>query len=189
MTADTESMILRPFTREEYHDFYRRFVIDPIMDTRQYDYQFTHVDKCFDYDQSRMDWYPTFGIFVDGVSVGTLALKRIDREKQRCEIGIMMVNDSCKGRGYGTAAMRQAIRIACRDYHVRHIFADTMGSNLRMQHILEKLGFQLIERIPHVYVLGGRCEDKLDYRLEVTDEEAADWYKQSEQAGAHEPNV
>lgn len=159
-------VILRPFTRAEYHEFYQRYKPDPLMDPRPYRYQYTHVDCSYNYDETRRDWYPVFGIFANGVAVGTLSLKRIDRDKSRCEIGLTMVNDSCKGLGYGTAAMREAIRMAREDYGLRNLYADTMGNNLRMQHILEKLGFRLIERISYVYNMGENTEDMLNYLLE-----------------------
>lgn len=162
-------IMLRPFTREEYHDFYRRYRPDPIMDPRPYRYSREHVDRCYDYDLSRADWSPTFGIFnEESVAVGTLSLKRIDRAKNCCEIGIVMANDRCKNRGYGTEAMRQAIVMAREAYGLRTILADTMGSNLRMQHILEKLGFRLTERIPHVYDMQDRWEDRLNYALTLS---------------------
>lgn len=159
---------LRPFTRDEYHDFFRRYESDPVMDPTTYHYSQEHVERCFVYDLSRADWYPAFGVFnEDNVAVGTLALKRIDREKKSCEIGIMMVNDRCKNQGYGTEAMRQAIVMARETYGLRKILADTMGSNLRMQHILEKLGFRLIERIAHVYDMHDHWEDRLNYELSL----------------------
>ena len=46
-----------------------------------------------------------------------------------------------------------------------------MGSNLRMQHILEKLGFRFLERTLNVYDMNGRMEDRLDYVLDLTKEE------------------
>lgn len=164
------SVILRPFTRGEYHDFYRRYVSDPVMDPKPYHYNHEHVDRCFDYDQTRRDWYPVFGIFADdGAAVGSLSLKRIDTLYHKCELGIVMVNDGCKNRGYGTEAIRLAIQLAHEQYGVDHIYADTMGSNLRMQHILEKLGFRFLERTPRVYDMVDRFEDKLDYVLDMTE--------------------
>lgn len=158
------SVILRPFTREEYHDFFRRYVPDPIMDPRPYRYQWEHVERCYDYDLSRKDWYPNFGIFdSDGMSVGILSLKRIDNVYHRCEIGLMMVDDTCKGKGYGTDALRQAIRLAQERYDVRTILADTTGSNHRMQHLLDKLGFQLVERSEAAFDFGAHREDRLHY--------------------------
>lgn len=158
---------LRPFTREEYHDFFRRYEPDPLMDPNPYRYQFTNVDKSFDFNESRKEWYPTFGIFANGEAVGTLSLKRIDREKKKCEIGLMMVNDDCKNKGYGTAAMRKGISMATQQYGVMHIWADTMGRNLRMQHVLEKLGFRLVERIRQVYDMPAGKDDRLVYVLEA----------------------
>lgn len=156
-------IILRPFTRWEYHDFFQRYVPDPVMDPRPYHYQHEHVDRCFAYDESRRDWYPTFGIFAEGVAIGILSLKRIDHETQKCEIGLMMVDDSCKNHGYGTVAMKLGMQKAVDDYGVLHIWADTMDSNTRMQHILDKLGFCLVERITNAYDMPNGKQDRLVY--------------------------
>lgn len=159
---------LRPFTREEYHEFFRGYVPDPLMDPHPYHYQKTHVDRNFEYDEARRSWYPTFGIFASDAIVGTLSLKRIDHAAQKCEIGLMMMNDACKNQGFGTAAMRLAMQMAQTEYGMKSIWADTMGSNTRMQHILEKLGFQLVERIENVYDMPHGKEARLVYRWEAT---------------------
>lgn len=160
-------IVLRPFTREEYHDFFRRYVSDPAMDPQPYRYSFEHVNRCFDYDESRRDWYPTFGIFADNASVGSLALKRIDKAAKKCEIGLVMADDTCKNRGYGTAAMQLGMKMAVEEYGVQHIWADTMSGNLRMQHVLDKLGFRLAERVPHVYDMPDGKQDRLIYVWEA----------------------
>ncbi len=154
---------LRPFTREEYHDFFRRYVADPVMDPHPYHYSCEHVDRSFDFDESRREWYPTFGIFADGAAVGSLSLKRIDKAAKKCEIGLIMVNDTCKNRGYGTAAMQLAMEKAVSEYGMEHIWADTMGGNTRMQHVLDKLGFRMAERIAQVYDMPGGKQDRLVY--------------------------
>ncbi len=162
------TVALRPFTRAEYHAFYADYVADPVMDTSYYHYNKAKVDACFDYEQARQDWYPVFGIFLPGGEcVGALSLKRIDPVEKRCEIGIIMRDDTCKNHGYGTQAMRLGIQLAAEHYGVRQILADTLGSNVRMQHILNKLGFRLVERIPHARSMSDRWEDKLNYVLEV----------------------
>lgn len=158
---------LRPFTRGEYHDFFRRYVADPVMDPRPYRYSFEHVDRSFDYDESRRDWYPTYGIFADNLAVGILSLKRIDKAAKKCEIGLMMADDTCKNRGYGTAAMRLGMEKAVQEYGVAHIWADTMGGNTRMQHVLEKLGFRLMERVPQVCDMPSGKQDRLVYLWET----------------------
>lgn len=134
-----------------------------MMDPLPYRYQFTNVDRSYDYDLSRMDWYPTFGIFVQEQPIGILSLKRIDHSKHSCEIGLMLQNDSCKNQGYGTKALQLAMTLAVEKYGIQSIWADTMGCNTRMQHVLEKLGFTLVERIPQIYRLPDRREDRLNY--------------------------
>ncbi len=164
---DTPRVSLRFFAREEYHDFFKRYVADPVMTPQPYRYQAEYVDRSFDYDLSRRAWYPVFGVFDQrGEAVGILSLKRIDHERRRCEIGLTLRDDSCKGRGLGTAAVREGIRIARTVYGVRVILADTTGSNRRMQHILEKLGFQLTERVERILDFGDHREDCLYYTLE-----------------------
>ena len=161
------NVILRPFTRAEYHRFFQQYVPDPVMDPHPYCYQASHVDHQFDYDDLRREWYPTFGIFADEVPVGILSLKRIEKTEQKCEIGLMMANDTYKNLGYGTQAMQLGIQLATDHYGLRHIWADTMGRNSRMQHILEKLGFVLTERGPGIYDMPAGKEDGLVYPLEV----------------------
>lgn len=161
------NITLRPCTREEYHDFFRGYEPDPMMDPNPYRYQRTHVDRSFDYDEMRRDWYPTFGIFEDDTIVGTLSLKRIDHDARKCEIGLMLQHDGCKNRGIGTAAMSIGMDMAVNAYGMRHIWADTMGRNQRMQHVLVKLGFQLVERISAVYDMPWGKEDRLVYCWEA----------------------
>jgi RimJ/RimL family protein N-acetyltransferase len=48
---------------------------------------------------------------------------------------------------------------------LKTIYADTMGTNYRMQHVLGKMGFQLLERIERYYDMHDRWEDKLNYIL------------------------
>ena len=139
-----------------------------MMDPRPYHYCYEHVERCFDADQARADWYPTFGIFrEDGRCVGCLSLKRIDRNAATAEIGIILQNDSVKNRGYGTQALQAGIYLAQEQYGVRHIWADTAANNLRMQHVLTKLGFTQAERIPYGCDMLDHWEDRLRYVLEV----------------------
>lgn len=158
---------LRPFTREEYHSFFQKYEPDPVMDPHPYRYQQTHVDHQFDFDESRRDWYATFGIYVKDEVVGILSLKRIDHLEHKCEIGLMMANDAYKNQGFGTQAMQLGIQLAASQYSIEHVWADTMGCNNRMQHILTKLGFKLMERIRAVYDMPDGKEDRLIYLLEV----------------------
>ncbi|MBR4081332.1 MAG: GNAT family N-acetyltransferase [Clostridia bacterium] len=161
-------IVLRPFTRAEYHDFFEGYENDPVMDPRPYRYDPTKTDRAFDKMQARSDWYPEYGIFLpDGYPAGCLSLKRIDRENHCCELGIIMQHDGLKNQGFGTQAIQAGIRLAHEQFGVCHIAADTASGNARMQHVLEKLGFKLVERIPYGCDMIDHWEDKLCYVLEV----------------------
>lgn len=164
----TERIELRPMTRTEYHDFYECYEPDPVMNPRPYRYDYAYADRCYDVEQARADWYPTFGVFLGrDRCIGCLSLKRIDHAAHSCEIGIILQNDGVKGHGYGTQALCLGIRIAREQYDVRHMIAETAENNGRMQHILEKLGFRLTERVPYGFDMVDHWEDKLRYTLEV----------------------
>ena len=70
--------------------------------------------------------------------------KAIDRNKRECTLSIHLQNDSVKGRGYGTQAERLAVRYAFEQLGMQAVNADAVISNTRSQHVLEKVGFQLV---------------------------------------------
>lgn len=166
----SDRVVLRTMTRDEHHAFCRKYVADPLMDPDPYAYDAAQADARYDLMLSRADWYPEVGIFIGtGDIIGKISFKRVDREKSRCEIGIVLANDGYKGQGYGTEAFALAVRYAFEVLSLRHIFADTMGSNLRMQRILDGLGFRCYLRVEACYDMRDRLEDRLDYVLDWED--------------------
>ena len=134
-------------TRELCHQLYQGWENDPAiyMDMglfSPYRYSREAVDRYFDAKQApdRV----LFAILKDGVPVGELQLKQIDREKKECTLSVHMQNDAVKGLGYGTQAERLALRYAFDVLDMAAVNADTVVKNTRSQHILEKLGFQHI---------------------------------------------
>lgn len=159
-------LILRAMTREEYHAFQRGYVPDPAMDPDPYRYDAQRVDARYDLLLSREAWYPELGIFrKDGAQIGLLAIKRIDREASRCELGLVLQSDRYKEKGYGGEAFSLALDYAFETLGLQTVYADTMDSNIRMRRILEKLGFECFLRLEGCYDMRGRWEDRLDYRL------------------------
>ncbi|HAH96670.1 MAG TPA: hypothetical protein DCL69_07205 [Firmicutes bacterium] len=160
------SIDLCSFTRESWHAFWKVYIADPKMDPNTYVYNKEKVDESFDRSLERDSWYPSYGVFLkNGNPIGLTNLKRIDYEKSRCELGIILVNDSVKGKGYGTKAVSLLVNYAFNGLGLKTIYADTMGTNYRMQHVLGKMGFQLLERIERYYDMHDRWEDKLNYIL------------------------
>ena len=74
--------------------------------------------------------------------IGEIILKNIDPEAKCCTMGITMVNDSYKNKGYGTAAEILAIRYAFEEMGMDTVLADSLIRNLRSQHVLKKAGFR-----------------------------------------------
>lgn len=162
-----ERVLLRSMTRAEFHEGRRQYVPDPLMDPEPFIYDEAAMDARYDAFQAGMETFPRAGIFLpEGTIIGEVVFKRVDREAGRCELGIMLLHDGLKGRGYGTEAFALAVRYAFDTLGLHTLYADTMGSNVRMQRVLTKLGFVCFSRLRECYDMGGRWEDRLDYRLE-----------------------
>ncbi|WP_346930118.1 GNAT family N-acetyltransferase, partial [Clostridium sp.] len=165
-----DKIYLKTCTREEYHEHYKSYVADPIMDSDTYIYDKEKVDKNYDSIIEKESWYPRVGIFLrDGRIIGELSFKRIDYEKSRCELGLALANNNYKGLGYGTEAVNLAIDYVFNMLKLKYIYADTMGSNKRMQNIFNKFGFEFINREEHFYDMHDKWEDKLNYILRDSD--------------------
>lgn len=160
---------LRCFNRETYHELQKKYVADPILDPNHYEYNFEKVEKSYDQVIERFSWYKRIGIIsnFDDCIIGEVSLKRIDFEKRLCEIGIVLANDSYKGHGYGSEAFQLSLKYATEALKLSTIFADTMGSNLRMQRLLVRNGFNLVSTDERYYDMGDRLEDRLNYKFEV----------------------
>lgn len=165
-----ETVSLRQFTRENYHEFQKKYVSDPIMDNTNYQYDFDVVEGEYDRIIERFSWYKRVGIFLnlDESVIGTVSFKRIDFDKRQCEIGITLANDSYKAQGYGTEAFQLALKYATQELKLTTILADTMGTNVRMQKIFDRMKFELISRESEHYNMGDRLEDRLNYVYRVT---------------------
>lgn len=82
-----------------------------------------------------------FAIMLEDKPIGELQLKRIDQEKAECTLSIHLQNDAVKGKGYGTQAVRLAVKYAFDELGMASVNADAVLKNTRSQHVLEKVGF------------------------------------------------
>lgn len=136
---------LQPMTREMCHEFYKGFKNDPaiFMDMSQFvEYEYTpeKVDRYF--DENNTPSRRLFAITVGGQIVGECKLKYIDLNKRECSIGIHLLDDSVKGKGYGTQAERLLLRYAFEELGMVAVNADAVLKNTRSQYVLEKVGFR-----------------------------------------------
>ena len=162
---------LRSFTESEYHQFYRNYIPD-ISVSAPFSYDREQVSRSYYYNYSGIQKnYMHLGIFENEKPVGAFQLKRIDTEKKRCEFGLILLNEDCRCRGIGTAAVMEGIRIASRQFGIETIAGDTMGRNLRMRRVFEKLGFDLIETVPDTITLyNGEKDDRLVFEKKLVPE-------------------
>ena len=161
-----KQIAVRGFSREEWHRFWCGFVADPVSGQNPFVYGEAKCDSMYEKATTCAMTHPSLGIFLpDGMPVGFMELKRIDRSRGRCEFGIMMQNDAWKNRGYGTEAIQLLIHYIFNEMGIRRVYADTMGTNRRMQHLFDKLGFRYICTDWAYFSLPGQREDRHNYVL------------------------
>ena len=138
---------LLPMTVEMYHEYFKEYENDPDL----------YIDKnaCtpYSYDAERVDRYikrqtdlnrKAFAIMVGDEMVGELIIKNIV-EHECATMGISMKNAKYKDRGFGTQAERLAVRYVFDELDIPVVYADSLLSNKRSQHVLEKVGFKFIK--------------------------------------------
>lgn len=137
---------LTPRTRELYHEFYRNFVQDEALFAdmslyKPHAYDAQWVDARFDRHAADVT-RRCLCVMLGGKVIGDIVLHGIDMEKRTCELGICMVNDSYKNKGYGTEAEKLAVRYALDELGMDTVTAEVIHKNTRSQHVLEKAGFK-----------------------------------------------
>ena len=135
---------LKKMTKELCRTYMQNYVQDPAL--------FANPDmyKTYVFDQDQCDVYferhqsmgrVHFAVMLDSEPIGEIILKKIDYENKHCTMGICMKNDSCKNKGYGTAAEILALNYAFDEMKMQTVFADALLNNTRSIHVLNKVGF------------------------------------------------
>ena len=144
-----ENMLLIPLTRKLCHAFYRRFENDPAVFAPGQEF------KAYIYDEAWVDKYwreqdvpdrRVFVILLDGEMIGEIKLKYIEFDKRECSMGIHLLNDSVKGKGYGTQAEKMILDYAFDALGMKAVNADALIGNTRSQHVMEKVGFRFVRQ-------------------------------------------
>ena len=131
---------LQPMDRQMCHAFYREFENDPAVGHYyEFHYDPAWADAYFDRNQTRDRLL--FAIVLDGRIIGECKLKDMDLEKHTCRMGIHLLNDSVKEKGYGTRAEQLMLRHAFENLDMETVFADAVLGNMRSRHVLQKVGF------------------------------------------------
>ena len=140
------SVCLKPMTAEMHHAFYREYQNDPDLYIDKsactpYIYRKENVDR---YIQRQIDLKrKVLAIVFEGEIVGEIVIKNI-RQHECATMGITMKNARYKDRGIGTRAEQLAVRYVFDELDIPVLYADSIVTNTRSQHVLEKVGFRLI---------------------------------------------
>ena len=142
-----QKVYLKPMTDEMYHEYFKKYQndIDLYLDkTKYYDYVYDkdNVDKYIKKQRSLNRI--CFAIMLDEHMAGEIKLYNFVIGKS-VTLGISMKNDYYKNKGLGVQAEKLIKDYAFNILGVETMFADTIITNTRSQHVLEKVGFKLIK--------------------------------------------
>ena len=151
---DNAPLRLVPTSKELCRAFYRVFAHDPALFEDEsklvpYVYDEAAADAKFEDRQKRVNNRPYYIMLGEAV-IGELVFKNVDAENKRCEMGICLVNDSVKNKGFGTAAERLALDYAFGELGMETVLADCLLKNTRSQHVLQKVGFRFVSEDEHM---------------------------------------
>ena len=141
-----EMISLKPMTPEMYHAFFQEYENDMELyidknDFTEYVYNREKVDAYIQ-KQISLKRLPV-AIMCGEEMVGELKLYDIVSGKS-ATLGITMKSKKYKDKGYGTQAERLAIDFVFNELDIPVLYADSILTNTRSQHVLEKVGFQFL---------------------------------------------
>ena len=137
---------LVPMTAEMYRSYFRKYENDPDLylpgqEYIRYEYSEEKVEK---YIQRQQDLKRIpLAILYDDEIVGEIVIKNMKQHKC-ATMSIVLQNAQYKGSGIGTQAERLAVQYVFDHLDIPTLYADTIQTNTRSQHVLEKAGFSLI---------------------------------------------
>ena len=138
---------LLPMTPEMYHEYFKEYQndLDLYIDKSAYVPYTYDEEKVNRYIQRQIDLNrKVFAIMHHDEMVGEVVIKNIE-EQQCATLGIAMKNAQYKDRGFGTKAEQLAIQYVVHELDIPVLYADSILSNTRSQHVLEKVGFTFIK--------------------------------------------
>ena len=142
-----DEIYLLPMTAAMYHAYFKEYQndLDLYINQSAYTPYIYDKEKVDQYIQRQVDLKrKVFAIMLNDEMVGELVIKNIVKH-QCATLGIAMKNVRYKDRGFGTRAEQLAIQYVFNDLDIPVLYADTILSNTRSQHVLEKVGFQFVK--------------------------------------------
>ncbi len=146
MQVEQDRIRLVPMTDEMYRSFFSEYENDPdvYLPGQAYIHYEYSEEKVAKYVQKQKDLKRIpLAILYDDEIVGEIIIKKI--EPQKCAMmSIVLKHTQYKDKGIGTQAERLAVQYVFNDLDIPTLYADTIRTNSRSQHVLEKVGFSLV---------------------------------------------
>ena len=101
---------------------------------------------------------------LDGKPVGGINLNSIDEKNGTFSIG-MQILPGCRGKGYGTAAMRILLRYAFCERRLNKYYGSILEGNIASERMLRKLGCSEEGRRREMVYTDGRYQDEILFGL------------------------
>lgn len=131
---------LRTMNQKEMRALWRKYQPENGIN---YVYDEEKVDLAFERSMEREEWNPDVGIFLKNDEIiGQLTFIRIVYSEKRCELGILLANDSIRQKGYEIEAIALAKRHAKEKMGLNRIYADVSTKDQRLQNAYKENGFQ-----------------------------------------------
>ncbi len=120
------------------------------------------------------DWYERyfgsegnrlFAVLADGTLVGYCTIEAIERENNKCELGIVIGEKEYWRRGVGTSVIRRLLRMAFAELGMHRVEAVVHGDNVASATCFSRLGFRLDARLRDARCRDGTYVDLLVYSL------------------------
>lgn len=142
-------LCLKRTNLKDLNTYYQEFVMDEsiyidLNEMQEYVYS---EEKVINYwNKIRSEKHrENFLIFLDNVPIGEISLRNIEYNNE-CNVSIHLRNDSVKNKGYGYLSETMIVDYAFNRLNLKKVKAESILKNERSQHVLEKVGFNEINR-------------------------------------------
>ncbi len=106
-----------------------------------------------------------FGIRVDDTLIGYCIIIAVERNNNKCEVGIVIGEKAHWRKGIGSTVIRQLLKRAFTDLRMHRVEAIIQGDNVASVRCFSRVGFQLDGRLRDAKFRDGRYVDLLVYSI------------------------
>lgn len=165
MTAPHPSEItLRPLARSDLEQIFRWHNSPQLYETLLGTYRQVTIDDVANWLETRLQQTETESnwaicLRATGEHLGNFYLRDVDRLTGRCELHLFLGDAASRGKGHGTAAVREGIRIAFEQLGLNQIVLRVLASNAPAIRVYEKCGFRIHEILPAASQKAGKSID------------------------------